>query len=150
MPSIIDTPISLADAAKLIDKSQRWVNLLVANGYIKKTPNNKYTPREVAIGALRAAADDKKTTAHSSAVADLAATKARIAKMKEAQMRGELVNEAALLERVAGQLAKLGARLAAIPATFTRNLEERRRLEKLINEVRNDFARELQAHAGED
>src|SRR5580704_10942385 len=132
MTAIIDTPISLAEAARLIGKSARWINLLVQGGYIQKTPDNKYTPANVARGALRAALDDRKSTGHSAAIKDLAETKARIAKLKEEALAGTLVN----LEEAGAEMDRLCAelfrRFDGLPAAFTRDLNDRKRLERMI------------------
>ena len=119
MTAIIDKPISRADAAKLIGKSERWLIELVTKGYIKKTNDNKYTPREVATGALRAAADDKKTTDHSKAVAALAATRAKMAQLKLDQLAGTLINRPLMWEYVAELLGEFFAELTGLPAAFT-------------------------------
>jgi len=69
--------------------------------------------------------------------------RAEMEQLKVQQRRGELCrleDAAALLEETLGSLM---SDLDALPARFTRDLSERRRLDALIVEARNNWARRL-------
>jgi hypothetical protein len=143
--SIADTPISTEDAARLIGRTSRWVNLLFQKGYIKKNKDGLYTAAAVVEGYVKNIMEDKRHSAHSTAVADLAATKARIAAMNEARLKGDLVPTQAILDHAAETIGPFMSALSGLPAQFTRDRAERRRLEEMLNKIRNDYARTLRA-----
>jgi phage terminase Nu1 subunit (DNA packaging protein) len=145
--SIADAPISTEDAARLIGRSSRWVNLLFQKGYIKKNGDGLYTAAAVVEGFVKNLMEEKRATGHSAAVTELAATKARIAALKEATLRNELVPFGELLEFYAQSTSTLLSKLEGLPAAFTRDIKERRRLQKMIEGIRNEFAKWLRAQA---
>jgi hypothetical protein len=141
--SPIDQPIGAEDAARLIGVTPSWLHALERKGLITKLGRGQYSPVNVVAGYVKSIADDRPATAHAVSVADLAATKARIAKLKAEELEGSLINKAAAWEHISQTVAEFFVDISSLPAAFTRDLPERRRLEQMINAIRNRFAKKV-------
>jgi hypothetical protein len=60
--SIVDTEISLTEAARLISKTPKWVTELVKAGRIKRPERGRYQPVDVVKGYVTSILESRKQT----------------------------------------------------------------------------------------
>jgi phage terminase Nu1 subunit (DNA packaging protein) len=138
--SVLDTPITLADAARLIGRSKQWVNTLERRGYIRKLDRGLYAAADVVQGYARSIAEDKRSTEKSAAEARLIEAKARSLELRTQREQGALAPLQEWYDGMSMITGKVVAALVGLPARFTRDIGERQRLETEINRIRTDVA----------
>lgn len=125
--------ITVDQAAALLNRSRRWVYNLVQGGYIAKVSTGAYTVVEVVRGAVAYYEDqiakNQKTAA---------ASRATDARTREIELRiKERSRELIPLEDARAELADwcsaARAEFQGLPARYTRDMQERRRLEQEID-----------------
>jgi len=125
--------ITVAQAAALLGRSDRWVQGLVKAGYMDRAQRGEYTLVGVIRGAL-AYYEDQLSKNNKAAVASRAAE----ARTREIELRiQERSRELIPMEdarAVVGEMAALvRAELAGLAARYTRDMEARRALEEVID-----------------
>jgi len=125
--------ITVAQAAALLGRSERWVQGLVTSGYMDRAARGEYTLVGVIRGAL-AYYEDQLTKNNKAAVA----SRATEARTREIELRiQERSRELIPMEdakAVVGEMAALvRAELAGLAARYTRDMEARRALEEVID-----------------
>jgi hypothetical protein len=140
-PPALDPEISTAIAAGLLKMSVRHFLRLASAGWIKKNERGRYTLVAVVHGFVDYSADLAKQ-AGASARNDAVTARAEEIKLKILQRQRELIKTDDVLSAVDVLLAKIRDAIAGVPAGFTRDREERKRLEDLVNGVLNRIADE--------
>ena len=133
--------ITVAQAAALLGRSERWVQGLVKAGYMERATRGDYTLVGVIRGAL-AYYEDQLSKSNKAAVA----SRATEARTREIELRiRERSRELIAMEdarAVVGEMAALvRAELAGMPARYTRDMEARRALEEVIDGAHDRIAR---------
>jgi phage terminase Nu1 subunit (DNA packaging protein) len=138
--TVLDVPLTRAQAARLIGVSERWVNELEDRGYIHKLERGLYDAADVAQGYARSLADDKRTTAQSAAQARLIQARAQALELKTQREAGDLCPTYAIENYGRSVFGKVRAEHVALPAQFTRDLSERDRLALLVDQMETRLA----------
>ncbi len=125
--------ITVSQAAALLGRSDRWVQGLVKAGYIESANRGEYTLVAVIRGAL-AYYEDQITKNNKAA----AATRASEARTREIELRiQERMRDLIPLEDARAVVSEMAALVRAefqgLPARFTRDMQDRRKLEQEID-----------------
>lgn len=125
--------ITVSQAAALLGRSDRWVQGLVKAGYIERANRGEYTLVAVIRGAL-AYYEDQITKNNKAA----AATRASEARTREIELRiQERMRDLIPLEDARAVVSEMAALVRAefqgLPARFTRDMQDRRKLEQEID-----------------
>ena len=132
--------ISLDVAAKLLMLTPQRVNQLVREGFIPKASHGRYTVVGVVQGYIRFLKDEERRTSKSSADSRLKDIKAKREELRLARDERELILLADALfaiDEVAGAVA---LEVNNVPARFTRDLDERERLQAEIDDALHKVA----------
>lgn len=125
--------ITVAQAATLLNRSVSWVNLLVSKGYITRDGHNKYSVVAIVRGALSYYDDLLEKSNKAAAASRATDARTREIELRIAERRRTLIplDDA---KAVVGELAAMvRAEFTGLPAKYTRDLGERRRLEQEID-----------------
>jgi hypothetical protein len=125
--------LTINQAAALFGRSTQWVHQLVNAGFITKEAKNQYTLVSLVRGAL-AYYEDLQTKSTKTA----AASRATDARTREIELRiKERSRELIPLEDAKAVIGEMAAAVRAefqgVSARFTRDIQERRRLEQEID-----------------
>jgi hypothetical protein len=145
--SSIDMPISLADAARLVGKSQTWIRKLVLGGYMKQLEHGRYRPCDVAQGVLRFMTDEQRRASKSGTLAQVQAARAREIELRIARADHEIVDldEAiGVLDEVVGGLK---ADFDGLAASVSRDAALRAVIEDKVDAILKRAAEGLQQKA---
>jgi hypothetical protein len=140
--SILTTQISRSEAAQLIGKTPRWINKLEVAGFIKKTERGKYLAADVAQGYAQSLIVDRRSTTQSVAQTQLTEARTVLLKQRNERESGKWL-EQAVNEIFKPSLLAFARSLDGVPAAFTRDLRERRKLEDLLGDARNAALKKL-------
>jgi hypothetical protein len=137
MEDSVEATVDLKTAAKLGMCTPRWVQQLVANGYVSKGERGRYRIIDVVHGRLRQILDDERRSSQSasaSRVQDARASEieARTAERLQSHLAAAQAEAVAVIDEFAGQLR---SDLMAIPARVTADIALRRRMEDQIDEA---------------
>jgi phage terminase Nu1 subunit (DNA packaging protein) len=127
-------------AAKLLMVTPEWVRRLTKDGWISKADRGRYRVVDVVQGYIRFLRDEARRSSKSAAHSRLQDIRARKEELNVAQTERELVPLAdamTLIDEIAGTVV---ARINAIPARMTRNMDERARLQREIDEALAEVA----------
>lgn len=127
--------LTIAQAAHLLNLSAIRVKQLIREGWIKRDDKKRLTVEAVVRGYLdfkEAQIDRLKKNAADN---ELRRAKAREIEIKIAKMESELVPREVVEEIIQLIVEELRKRLPSLPAKFTRDAHERRRLGELIKTV---------------
>lgn len=125
--------ISVQQAATLLNRSVRWVQNLVSDGYIQKEGHGRYSVVAVVRGAM-AYMDDMLEKSNKSAAASRATdARTREIELRIAERKRDLIALDDARAVVSEMAALVKAEFVGFPARVTRNLEERGRLEQEID-----------------
>jgi len=132
--------ITIDVAAKLLMVTPEWVRRLTKDGWIAKTERGRYRVVDVVQGYIRFLKDEARRATKMASYTRLQEIRARKEELAVAQTERELVPLAeamTLVDEVAGAVV---ARVNAIPARFTRNIEERAALQREVDEALAEVA----------
>ena len=129
-----------AQAAKLLMVSEAWLGRLAKEGYIKKLERGRWNLVAVVQGHIRFLKDEERRNNKSAAHTRIQDIRAERLDLQLRAERRELVplDDARLVLDTAA--AEMRAKLMAIPPAFTREVEERRKLEALVVDALNEIA----------
>jgi phage terminase Nu1 subunit (DNA packaging protein) len=132
--------IAIDVAAKLLMVTPEWVRRLTKDGWITKTERGRYRVVDVVQGYIRFLKDEARRATKTASHTRLQEIRARKEELAVAQTERELIplTEAmTLVDEVAGAVA---SRVNAIPARFTRNIEQRAALQREVDEALAEVA----------
>jgi phage terminase Nu1 subunit (DNA packaging protein) len=132
--------ITIDVAAKLLMVTPEWVRRLTKDGWISKADRGRYRVVDVVQGYIRFLRDEARRFSKSAAHSRLQDILARKEELNIAQTERELVPLAdamTLVDEIAGTVV---ARVNAIPARMTRNMDERARLQREVDEALAEVA----------
>lgn len=126
--------MTVAQAAAMCQKSVRWVQNLTSAGWIAQEKRGEYIPINVVRGAI--AYYEDKIAQNSKAAAASRATDARTREieMRMAERARKLVPIEDSMSILAEVVQMTRAEFGGLPARYTRDMAERRRLEKEIDD----------------
>lgn len=132
--------ITTAQAAKLLMVSEAWIGKLHKMEYVPKAARGKWNLVAVVQGYIRFLKDEDRRSSKSASHSRMTDIKAERLEMQMKAERRELVpfeDTRLVLDTAAGLMQ---SSLMSIPAKFTRDIAERRRLEGMIAQALNDIA----------
>lgn len=132
--------ITTAQAAKLLMVSEAWIGKLNKMEYVPKAARGKWNLVAVVQGYIRFLKDEDRRSSKSASHSRMTDIKAERLEMQMKAERRELVpfeDTRLVLDTAAGLMQ---SSLMSIPAKFTRDIAERRRLEGMIAQALNDIA----------
>lgn len=132
--------ITTSQAAKLLMVSEVWIGKLHKMEYVPKAGRGKWNLVAVVQGYIRFLKDEDRRSSKSASHSRITDIKAERLEMQMKAERRELVpfdDTRLVLDTAAGLMQST---LMAIPAKFTRDIAERRRLEALIVEALGGIA----------
>jgi len=127
--------ITTTQAAKLLMVSEAWIGKLHKMEYVPKAGRGKWNLVAVVQGYIRFLKDEDRRSSKSASHSRMTDIKAERLEMQMKAERRELVpfdDTRLVLDTAAGLMQST---LMAVPAKFTRDIAERRRLEALIVEA---------------
>jgi phage terminase Nu1 subunit (DNA packaging protein) len=125
--------ITMAQAATLLNRSTSWVQKLVTEGYIVKVGTNQYSVVAIVRGIL-AYYDDLLEKSNKAAAASRATdARTREIELRIAERRRDLIPQEDARAVVGEMAAMVKAEFSGLPARYTRDMAERRRLEQEID-----------------
>lgn len=127
--------ITTTQAAKLLMVSEAWIGKLHKMEYVPKAGRGKWNLVSVVQGYIRFLKDEDRRSSKSASHSRMTDIKAERLEMQMKAERRELVpfdDTRLVLDTAAGLMQST---LMAVPAKFTRDIAERRRLEALIVEA---------------
>lgn len=139
--------ITTAQAAKLLGVSEMWIGKLHKMEYVPKVGRGKWSLVAVVQGYIRFLKDEDRRSSKSASHSRMTDIKAERLEMQMRAERRELVpldDTRLVLDTAAGLMQ---SSLMAVPAKYTRDVAERRRLEGLIADALGDIAKGIDKKA---
>jgi hypothetical protein len=127
-------------AAKLLMVTPEWVRRLTKDGWIAKTDRGRYRVVDVVQGYIRFLKDEARRSSKTASLSRLQDIRTRKEELAVAQTERELVplvEAMTLVDEVAGAVV---ARINAIPARLTRNIEQREQLQREVDDALTEVA----------
>jgi len=127
-------------AAKLLMVTPEWVRRLTRDGWIAKTDRGRYRVVDVVQGYIRFLKDEARRstkTASHNRLQDIRTRKEELAVAQTERELVPLVEAMTLVDEVAGAVV---ARINAIPARLTRNMEQREQLQREVDDALTEVA----------
>ena len=132
--------ITTAQAAKLLMVSEAWLGRLAKEGYIRKLDRGRWNLVSVVQGHIRFLKDEERRGSKNASHTRIQDIRAERLDLQLRAERRELVpmDDARLVLDTAA--AEMRAKLMAIPPAFTREVDERRKLEAVVVDALNEIA----------
>lgn len=143
--SILTTPLALNLSAEILGISEVQVASLARSGWIPKKPDG-YLITDLVQGYVRSRLEAGQKEQKEQA-AELGKLKVEEKRMELEVARGKLVDFADVVAAEDEHIGALFSDLEGVPAAYTRDLKERRRLMGLLDAARNAWAARLRARA---
>ena len=125
--------ISVQQAATLLNRSVRWVQNLVQNGYVVRSKAGQYSVVEVVRGALAHYENLIEKSSKSAAASRVTDARTREIEMRIAERQRELIPLEDAKAVIAQFAAQVRAELTGLPSRLTRDLDMRRKLEQEVD-----------------
>ena len=140
--------IAVDVAAKLLMVTPEWIRRLSKDGWIPKADRGRYRVVDVVQGYIRFLKDEARRSTKTASHSRLQDIRTRKEELAVAQAERELVPLAeamTLVDEVAGSVV---ARVNAIPARFTRNIEQRALLQREVDDALAEVADRIEKLRG--
>ena len=125
--------ISVNQAATLLNRSVRWVQNLVQNGYVVRSKAGQYSVVDVVRGALAHYENLLEKSNKAAAATRVTDARTREIEMRIAERQRELIPLEDAKAVIAQFAAQVRAELTGLPSRLTRDLEQRRKLEQEVD-----------------
>ncbi|MGO9399337.1 MAG: hypothetical protein ACLP19_16080 [Xanthobacteraceae bacterium] len=130
------------EVARFLGITSNRVGELAAEGWFSRGPDGLISYHEAVLGWRRALA--KEPNAHGKAVARLTEAKVKLAEQRAAREAGRLAPAQELFDVGVHFFSYTVGALEALPARYTRDLNERKRLKKLLDTMRQEWVQHWQ------
>lgn len=139
--------ITTTQAAKLLMVSEAWIGKLHKMEYVPKAGRGRWNLVSVVQGYVRFLKDEDRRSSKSASAARGRDVKTEMLEMAMQEKRRELVplDDTRLVLDTAASLIQ--SNLMAVPSKFTRDIPERRRLEKMIADALGVAAKGIEKKA---
>jgi hypothetical protein len=135
--------ISAEVAAALIRVTPRWLQKLAADGWVKREARGQYTIKNTVHGYLDFRDDEARKATKTDGDKRVRDARAREIELRTAREENELVPIEEATAFVQGVIGAMTSRLNGLPAQITRDLNERRRIETILDRVRAEMDAKL-------
>jgi hypothetical protein len=132
--------ITVEVAARLLMVTPEWIRRLSKDGWIPKVQRGRYRVVDVVQGYIRFLKDEARRSSKTASLSRLQDIRTRKEELAVAQTERELVplvEAMTLVDEVAGAVV---ARVNAIPARLTRNIEQREQLQREVDDALTEVA----------
>ena len=140
---LLGKKLSLTAFAKVVGVPPQFITKAQNDGALA-LPDDGYFVFGPALRAWQQWKDRSKSSVRAEDDSKIRKMKIRQMELEEAEKRGELVPFPAYREWSLSKIGRLAAIIASLPPRYTRDMPERKRLQKLIEEVFDQFHKELQ------
>jgi hypothetical protein len=144
---LLDIRISPSVGARLLGLSKPAVDFAEKKGAFSRGSDGRYLLPDFIRGYILMVRNGRGSD-RKAAQEKLINTRIKEAELKLAERTAELVPKTQAFDTFTELTSSLIGKFDGLPAQFTRNLIERRKLQKLINEIRNEWAVELRKASG--
>lgn len=127
------TTLSADQAATLLGRSRRWVYNLVQEGYIEKAGSGAYSLVAVVRGAMAYYEDQISKNSKTATASRATEARTREIELRIQERSRELIPMDDALAELADWSSAVRAEFQGLPARYTRDMDERRRLEQEID-----------------
>lgn len=137
------------EAGAAMGTSGQWVRDLIAQGYVERHPDGGVSLVQAQAGYIRWLKDEERRSSKTAEAARVKNARAVEIEMRTARAAGELMereDHEAIVSDLAGIVLTC---LSALPARLTRDVTERRRVERIVDELRNQIVEATGARAQE-
>jgi hypothetical protein len=141
--------MTITDAGALLGVSDEWVRRLIGDGYIKRTERGTVLRDDVAAGYIRWLKDEDRRSSKTASASRRDEARTREIEQRIAERDGRLIDleeHEAVLDEIVGTLK---AGLVGLPASVTRDLELRAKIETAVDGILTDASARL-AKRGEE
>jgi hypothetical protein len=138
--------VTAAEAGARMGTSQQWVLELIKQGYVNRAPGGGVVLAEAMAGYIKWLKDDQRRATKSGAESRVRDARAREIELRTARDEQELIPTEEAVAYAQTVVGALVSRLNGLPAQFTRDLDERRRLEAAIDGIRQEVATVMSEH----
>lgn len=146
MKSTKNDLIGAEAAAALIRVTPRRLQQLASDGWIKREGRGRYTIEGVVHGYLDFRDDEARQVQKNSAENRIRDARARAIELRTAREEGELVPTEEAVAYTQAVVGALISRMDGLPTQITRDLDERRRIEAMLERIRSDVAKVVAEH----
>lgn len=134
-----DDVVSTTEAGRRLGITGQAIRNLIADGYIQRTAGGVKSD-DAFNGYIRFLKDSDRRTTKSAAESRVRDARAREIELRTAREEGELIPTEEALAYVQAVVGALISRMNGLPAQITRDLDERRRIEAMLDGVRAEVA----------
>ena len=138
--------MTYADAGARMGTSSQWVLELIKQGYVNRAPGGGVVLAEAMAGYIKWLKDEQRRSTKTAGDTRVRDARAREIELRTARDEQELIpteEAVAYAQMVVGALV---SRLNGLPAQYTRDLDERRKLEATIDGIREEVAQVMSEH----
>ena len=135
-----------SEIAGLFGVSPRRVRQLAAEQHIRPVRRGEYPLSPLCLAFLKQAAADDAGADERKARAAMAAARARQIAIRNAREEGELIPTAEAVAYAQAVVGALISQMNGLPARLTRDPRERRKIEAVLDEIRNRVAAVIAEH----
>lgn len=139
--------VTTDQAAKLLGIGNERVRQLARDGYIERTKPGFFVLVSVVQGYINFRNDTDRRSNKSAAESRLRDVRSREIEIRSAEREGRLIDKQETLDFITEFLGKVRNSLAGIPARVSQNLEERRRVEGVLDQVMAEIADDCETTA---
>lgn len=138
--------IPISQAALLLMISDERVRQLVKQGYIERPARGRVPLVGAVQGYIRFLRDEDRRSTKSAADNRVREARAREIELRTAREAGELIPAEEAVAYTQAVVGALISRMNGLPAQITRNLDERRKIESMLDAIREEVAAVCEEH----
>ncbi len=138
--------VTLEEAGAAAGVTAAFVWKLLNEGYVRRAPGGGVVLVEALAGYIRFLKDDRRNSTIKAGDNRVRDARAREIELRTARDEQELVPTEEGVAYMQAVIGLLMSRLNGLPASFTRDLDERRRLEASIDTIRDEVAEIIAEH----
>lgn len=125
--------LSVTQAAALFGRSHQWVHNLISAGFIAKEPKGQYPLVALARGVVSYYEDLISKNTKTAAASRATDARTREIELRIAERRRDLIPQEDARAVISETVAMFRAEFGGLAARYTRDMDERRKLEQEIN-----------------
>ena len=143
-----DMIVGLADAQRLIRKSETHVLMLVRAGFLKKVGTGRYRVADVAQAALKFRESEDRQSSQTTETRRVQTARAKEIELRTARAQGKLIDVDDLEAWMAEVLGMFRSQLWGLPAASTRDLALRAEIQRHLDDALDGIEQHFKKAAG--
>ncbi|MEP0518551.1 MAG: hypothetical protein ABJO09_01065 [Hyphomicrobiales bacterium] len=137
---VVPEVISIKKAASMLMIGEERVRQLIKDGYIERAGRGKVPLVSAVQGYINFRNADDRQSTKSAAESRLRDVRSREIEIRSAEREGRLIDKEETLGFISEFLGRIRNTLAGMPARVSQNIEERRRIEDVLDRVMAEIA----------